>query len=382
MNVTNQAATRVTIVIPFLNLGGTQRVVTSLANTWVENGKQVTIITLGDRSVPPFFPLSPSVNWVALGKSGSSTNFLSAILANIRRIFALRAAIRRNSPEVVVSFLTSTNVLTIAATRGLHVPLVISERTDPYKDYLSKAWLLLRRITYPAAQHLVVLSAHYIEFFKPMLNERITSISNPAYQPPQLTQTGTTFPPGKVIISIGRLSYEKGYDLLIQAFALICKQHPDWNLLILGEGSMRKELEDLSVSLGLNGRVYLPGAVKDPYNYLYQSSLYVLPSRIEGFGLVLCEAMACGLAVVAFNCSAQTSEIVRDRIDGVLVSAENVQLLASAMSDIMADDSKRRLFAENAREILNRFPVSRIMKIWEEVLDKAVANNRKEPRKN
>jgi glycosyltransferase involved in cell wall biosynthesis len=359
---------RITLIIPFLNLGGSQKVVTFLANYWVEHGKQVTILTLGDASVPPFFPLDPRITWVALGVAGPTSNPLAALAGNFRRIFALRKGIRESKPQVAVSFISSANVLSILAMIGLRIPLVISERSDPYKDYLGKAWLLLRRLTYPAANRLVVLSSHYIQFFQPMLGQRVTAIPNPAFPPPQADDTVVSMPTGKIVISVGRLSFEKGYDLLIRAFALVERKYPDWNLLILGEGALRQELERLIVQLGLEGRVFMPGAVENPYCYLSRADLYVLPSRIEGFGMVLCEAMACGLAVVAFDCAAQTSEIVRQGVDGILVPPENTERLAFAMDDMMADDRKRQQFGEMAKEITKRFSVMGVINLWESVL--------------
>ena len=359
---------RITLIIPSLNLGGSQKMVTFLADYWVEHGKQVTILTLSDNTVPPFFPLDPRVTWTALGVTGATSNLLMGLTGNLLRAFALRKGIKRSNPQVVVSFLTSTNVLCILATMGLHIPLVISERTDPYKKYLRKVWLLLRRLTYPAANHLVVLSSYYIQFFQSMLGQRITAIPNPAFPPPQADDTVVSMPTGKIVVSVGRLSYEKGYDLLIRAFALVKQKHPEWNLLILGDGVLRQQLERLVVELGLEGRVFMPGAVENPYRYLSRADLYVLPSRIEGFGMVLCEAMACGLAVVAFDCAAQTSEIVRQGVDGILVPPENIERLAIAMDDIMADDRKRQQFGEMAKEIITRFSVTRVINLWESVL--------------
>ena len=367
---------RITLIIPFLNLGGSQKVVTFLANYWVEHGKQVTILTLGGNTVQPFFPLDPRITWTALGVAGAVSNPLMALAGNLQRVFALRKGIKGSNPQVVVSFLTSANVLSILAMIGLRIPLVISERSDPYKNYLGKAWLILRSLTYPAANRLVVLSSHYIQFFQPMLGQRVTAIPNPAFPPPQADDTVVSMPTGKIVVSVGRLSYEKGYDLLIRAFALVKKKHPEWNLLILGDGALRQQLEKLVVELGLEGRVFMPGAVENPYRYLSRADLYVLPSRIEGFGMVLCEAMACGLAVVAFDCAAQTSEIVRQGVDGILVPPENIERLAIAMDDIMADDRKRQQFGEMAKEITTRFSVMGVINLWESVLVAALLEDK------
>jgi glycosyltransferase involved in cell wall biosynthesis len=168
---------------------------------------------------------------------------------------------------------------------------------------------------------------------------------------------------------MGRLSREKGFDVLMRAFARCAATRPDWSLLIAGEGEERAHLVDLRGRLGLAARVRLPGRVADPGGLLRRADLFVLPSRHEGFPNALLEAMACGLPVVAFDCPSGPAEIVRPGQDGLLVPACDEEALAAAMRRLMDDEAERRRLGARAVEVLERFGLDRVMAAWETVVD-------------
>ena len=172
-------------------------------------------------------------------------------------------------------------------------------------------------------------------------------------------------PNKKWIISIGRLTYQKGFDILLSAFQRIAYKYPDWQLLILGEGELRLELENLRDKLGLTYQVFLPGLLDNPFPFLKQSKLFVLSSRFEGFGNVLIEAMACGLPVISTDCPSGPREIIRNSVNGILVPNEDMPALAATMDRLMSDEEERQRLAARAPEGAKLFTLEKIVGMWE-----------------
>lgn len=173
---------------------------------------------------------------------------------------------------------------------------------------------------------------------------------------------------------MGRLSEQKHFDLLLQAFANLKDAHPEWTLTILGEGELRSQLEDLRDRLGLKDRVYLPGVVKNPHDFLRQADFFVMSSLFEGFPNAICEAMACGLPVISTDCPSGPREIIREGIDGILVPTEDVSALTAAIQKLMLDQALRQDLGRNALEITERFSLERIMGMWDEILQEVTSH--------
>ena len=140
---------------------------------------------------------------------------------------------------------------------------------------------------------------------------------------------------------------------------------------------LRTELEALRAQLKLTNHVHFPGLVSNVRDYLDPADLFVMPSRFEGFPMALCEAMACGLPVLAADCLSGPRDIIEDGVDGVLVTTENIDALTAGLDALMSNPAKRQQLARHAPEILDRFGVEQVMSLWQEAIDRVIARRRR-----
>ncbi len=170
------------------------------------------------------------------------------------------------------------------------------------------------------------------------------------------------------IVSVGRFDHQKGFDLLIQAFINISKEFKEWNLVILGDGIQREYLQNLIKNGQIDDKVYLPGFVKNPFEIMQQADIFAFPSRFEGFGNTLIEAMSLGLPVIASDCEFGPSEIINDEIDGILIEKDNIEALRSGIKRLIIDEKLRGQLGGKAKDVIDRFSLERVMGKWENLI--------------
>ncbi|MFZ1752681.1 MAG: glycosyltransferase family 4 protein [Caldilineaceae bacterium] len=365
---------RLTLTIGSLGPGGAEHVLSLMANDWAAKEIDITLITMDDAIRKPFFPLDERITLVPLGISISASftpaNIFVQLWKNIDALRRLRNTLHISRPDCVISFIEKMNVLTLLASKGLGIPIIVAERTNPRMYPNSRVWSILRRITYPWAKY-VVVQTNGVQMAYPVgIRKRSIVIPNPvpapsAYQPEERLDDPLL---PATIVSIGRLEFAKGHDLLIRAFASIAYQYPDWRIEIWGEGVARQELEELIRKLKLENRVFLPGLTRDSSAVLRNAKLFVLPSRYEGFPNVLCEAMAHGLPVISYACDYGPSEIIQHSVDGILVPPEDISGLADAMRQLIESPQERRRLANAATHLPQRFHFDDILAQWEAIL--------------
>lgn len=368
----NMKPMRITLVIASLQAGGAERVLSVLASHWAGEGRQVTLITLASVD-EDFYPLHPDVVRRGLGFMGISPHLVAAIRNNVLRLKRLRKEINASQPDVVMSFVDKTNVLTLAATIGLNIPVIASEHIDPRQHAIGAIWAGLRALLYPRAAAVVVLTEGVRGWAEGIVRPNaVHVIPNPVPTSSAAYKYGAELRrSGPTITAMGRLSPQKGFDLLLRAFTLCAKHHPEWSLIILGEGEERGRLENLVRDLGIQSRVALPGCVSDPAKVLRGADLFVLASRYEGFPMALVEAMACELAVISTDCPSGPREIIRNGVDGMLVPPNDIDALAAAMTHLMAHREERHRLGMRAGEIVERFSIEKIIPLWDELFARA-----------
>ncbi|MGE0483660.1 MAG: glycosyltransferase family 4 protein [Gammaproteobacteria bacterium] len=353
---------RLAVVVSSLARGGAEGVAALLANGWSARGHAVTVITFTPPTTTPQQVLNASVVLRQLGLLAASASPLQALFNNLRRVRMLRRTLASCDADVVVAHGDSTNVLTLLASPGLGLRTYVVEHVDPRQHPLPRSWRLLRHLAYRRATAIVTVSRGILDALPHALRRRAYCIWNPISEPPAGPLPALD---GELIVAMGRLTAQKGFDLLLEAFAAVRATRPGLRLRIYGEGPARAALEAQRRSLGLDAAVDLPGATSEPAAALRAGKLFVLSSRYEGFGLVLAEAMALGLPVVATDCPSGPADIVRDGVDGLLVPPGDVAALAEAMARLLDDPVLARQLAARAGEVLERFSLERTLLAWD-----------------
>lgn len=358
-------------MISDLEAGGSQRVGTALTEFWSHQGRAVEMVTVAGDSTD-FFAVPDGVERHALDHEYGRSGWRALVFNNLERVRSMRSIIRRSQPDVVVSFLDTTNVLTILATRRLSVPVLVAERNDPRHQPIGKVWAVLRRLLYSRASVIVVQT----ESVRRWASQRwrhtpVIAIPNPVRA--LVSGERDLGLPNRFIAAVGRLTEQKGFDLLLPAFARARPSDGSWHLVIAGDGPDREELIRLVHRLGLSECVHLLGRVQDVGAVLSSASAFVLPSRFEGFPNALLEAMACGLPSVATDCQSGPGEIITDETDGLLVEESNVASLADALHRLMTDEELRMRLGEAAqRSVADRFSIQTVGQEWDRAITRAL----------
>jgi GalNAc-alpha-(1->4)-GalNAc-alpha-(1->3)-diNAcBac-PP-undecaprenol alpha-1,4-N-acetyl-D-galactosaminyltransferase len=358
---------RITLAISSMGCGGAERVMATLANRWAgEEGQSVTLLTLS-AAADDFYQLDPNVARIGLQLLKPSHGAAHAFLANARRVAAVRRAIESSAPDVVVSFMDTMNVLTLCATAGLGVPVVVSERIDPTACTPGRFWSLLRRATYGRASGIVIQTTRAAEWARRQgWSVPVTVIANPVDARFLVPLNGDAR--AETVVGIGRLTAQKRFDRLIDGFDRVATKHPGWSLVIAGEGPLRGELADRMSRSAAASRMRLCGRVEDVVSLLRGSRIFVLSSAFEGFPNALHEAMACGCAVIATDCPSGPSEMVANGLTGLLVP-QSVDSISDALDELMGDESRCRTLGSNAHCAAGTCSTEAIGARWDALID-------------
>ncbi|TAN23136.1 MAG: glycosyltransferase family 4 protein [Acidobacteria bacterium] len=393
------------LVIASLRPGGAERVISILASAWAERGDEVHLATMEKPDAKPFYALHERVQLHRLDCEAESTTTWQGLRQNFRRCRRLRQLAKSMRPDSLIVFGDVTNVIALFATRGLGVPVLISERVDPSQYRIPPIWERLRRISYRWATEVIFQTASAARGLSVTLSRPPRIIANPVLPPTSVrsqrkvvnlrdgacdfswgqvacdrsegcdafltqdTSAAPEIPPARrLVVAMGRLTSEKGFDLLLEAFAQLPRAAQGWKLAIFGEGRDRAALEAQRERLGLGDRVSLPGLCADSSQVMRMADIFVLSSRFEGFPNVLCEAMAAGVACIACNCRSGPADIVVDGLSGILIPPENPAAMAQALWALMEDRERRARLGDAARKLAERFSLSRILALWDQVL--------------
>jgi GalNAc-alpha-(1->4)-GalNAc-alpha-(1->3)-diNAcBac-PP-undecaprenol alpha-1,4-N-acetyl-D-galactosaminyltransferase len=345
--------------------GGVERMAVNIMNAMVERGHDVTLFTWDLADADAFFPMNDSIRWYRLN-AGHAGRKAGTVL-RFKRLRKFRALVRSWRPDVAIGFQHGAWLFADVGLLGLRIPAVLAERNAPARfDHTREGRrrrLVLQSMRRAAA--ITVQCAGYVERYPPYLRSRITVIPNPVYPAEGFASPGADREQ-RTLLSVGRLSYQKNYPVLVEAFARVADEFPDWRLKIVGEGEDRAAIEGAVDARGLQGRVHLDGATSDVSSEYRSADLFCLPSRFEGFPNTLAEAMAHGLPGVGFAGCAGIDELITPGRNGRLAEGNgDPESLARALGALMGDATQRARLGEAARDIVRRYEPKEIYDTWD-----------------
>lgn len=365
--------------------GGEERILSLKASYFADVlGYDVTIILTEGANHPLFYPLSDKIKIINLNINFEelwTCSFYKKIWVYLKKQKRykrkLTVELMRIRPDITISMMRreinfindiddgSIKIGEIHVNRAHFRNFEITD-SSPVKRLFSYYWQrdLLRHVK--RLNKFVVLTDDDRRSWPELQN--VVTIPDMLSFEPKLISTMTE----KRILAVGRYCYQKGFDLLLKAWAAIEQQIPSWRLDIFGDGDRRPYQQLISELQIDRSRCSLNGRTSDIETEYANSSMFVLSSRFEGFGLVIVEAMACGLPVVSFNCKFGPGSIIEHEEDGLLVEKDDVEGLSAAMLRLASNDDLRLQLAKNARKSVMRFSKQQVAMQWKELFDSLV----------
>lgn len=353
--------------------GGMERVLTNKANYLARHGYEIVVVTTDQRGKQPFFPLEPSIRCIDLGINYDENNgksFLNKLLhyplKQYRHKKRLKAVLMEERPDVTVSMFNNDAGFIPGIKDGSAKVLEIHFSKFKRLQYGRKGlWKLADRWrskqdekTVRKFDRFVVLTEEDKAYWGNLPN--IMVIPNAISGIP----AGTALLENKRVIAVGRYTYQKGFERLVDAWHLLASRFPDWKLDIIGDGEERPLLEQRIRSYGLERQVTLTRPTQEIGKVYQEASILASSSRYEGLPMVLLEAQAFGLPIVAFQCKCGPKDIVSDGMNGYLVPEGETAGMAQRLETLMKNETLRKRMGLKAKESALRFNEEVIMKKW------------------
>lgn len=359
----NQNNKRICLVIPSLQAGGMERVMSELANYFAKkNLYEVHLILYGSKR-EIFYPISDTI---IMHKPYFPFRDSHRLWDTLKTLWFLRSTIQSIQPHVILSFGELWNSFVLLALLGLRYPTYVSDRCQPDKN-LGKLHNSIRKWLYPKSKGIIVQTTKAKNIYKSWFKKTpIHVIGNPIRQI-YINELGKR---ENIVLSVGRLIKTKNYDKLIKIFTSI--NIPNWKLIIVGDDAQkqknRERLQELIHSLNVQDRIELVGQRADVDDFYRRAQVFAFTSSSEGFPNVIGEAMSAALPVVAYDCVAGPSEMIEHGSTGYLVRLDDEENFRACLINLMTDEKLRQTMGENGRRKIQLFSVEHIGQKFERIL--------------
>lgn len=341
-----------------LGSGGAERVISVLSTPFADHYDTVKVFTW--ITAPVFYRVDSRVELIDIERESGSKSIL-------RKMVWFRKHIKKESPDLLLSFLYPWSMKVLMALAFTRVPIVVAERQDP--RIVRGGWLTksLRHFLYLRTKGILVQTEENKQYYRGALNHRTYAIYNPVSLASEQIGKALVAPKTDTIVTVGRLDPAKNHFLLIDAFGLFSQAHPGYHLSIYGDGPLRSPIEKYIEEKGLQDMVELKGAKKDVISHIVSAKAFVLSSKYEGMPNALIEAMCVGLPCVSTKVSGAT-ELIRSGENGILID-DDAQQLANALSSVVEDVPFAESLAGNAVRLYEKVNLNTICKQWIDYID-------------
>lgn len=353
--------------------GGLERVLSVKASYLAEQyGYDVTIVTLNEIHPNSFYTFSPKVKLKSITVSGNPVSYLQSYIKGINQ------TVKQIQPDVIsvcddglkgffIPTLLKSFKIPIIYERHVSKEIEMNHSNPVWKKLIVKTKWKLMDYLGATFDKFVVLTNGNLQEWNSLKNVQV--IPNPLSFYPEASSSLNN----KKVIAVGKQGYQKGYDLLLESWSIVATQFPDWHLEIYGKKEVESKLDEVVIQLNVQNSVTFFEPEKDIQKKYLDSSIYVMSSRFEGFGMVLIEAMACGVPCVSFDCNYGPSDIIQNQVDGIVVSNGNTTALAEALIGLIADSEKRSRMGFTAKENVKRYLPANIVAQWDNLFKELTA---------
>ena len=342
-----------------LSGGGSERVMTLLANEFSKDKSIETSMVLL-REKKDYYKVDSNIQLYRF-----KYNTKSKIIIAIKRFFYLRQLVKKNKYDYIISFMYDINIFTLLTCLGLKSKIIVSERNYP-DTKLRKKTRIIENVVYRLAHKVVFQTYEAKKLYKNEIQQKSVIISNPINNNLPSVYHGTR---EKIIVSVGRLTEQKNFKMLINAFYDLYKNYPIYKLIIYGEGPLRYNLQSQIKDLDLENNVELPGFFTDVNDRIRKASIFVLPSNYEGISNAMLEAMALGIPTICTDCPVGgASMVIQNNVNGILISVNNKDELVRAMLRVIEDENFARKISQNAYKIRKKLSSDSITKKWNDII--------------
>ena len=345
--------------------GGAERVLSILSKPFADAFEDVYYVMWLDNKYPDiFYDIDERVKVIRVSQESGSIGLW-------RQLLWYRKYVKNEKPDLVLSFMTSIILIVTLSLFGLKIPQIVAERNDP--RYTSNKWIrqIINMLYFmPSIKGIIMQSEWNKSYFSNKFLLRKTSIiPNPIEMSADLVGTARLSNKNNVVVSVGRLTDQKQHTTLLKAFELFHKHHPDYSLIIYGDGKNRELLEREADNLGLRGCINLPGRVSNVLSHILSARMFVMTSKYEGMSNALVEAMSVGLPCISTKVSGAT-DLIKDGENGYLVDVGDVYTISEKMCVIAENESLRNTLAANASLVYRKLEKNTIGNQWVDYLKK------------